>query len=637
MKTLIIFSIFILNIQNIFGFRGELRFFIDDDNSLIYKIIATRYSLTEPLFGINYMVIESDLYNTVVSDQIITGGLPPNYDLYLGFDYLRDQGNYYWPFIGEGKYIFSIYKDNVLVFRFVIDLLHIFSSISSPDIDFYYTANTGIMIAEGNGEPTIIEFDAFVNCWTLHNQVRNIDYYENDVELTNGGDYGLNNEIKNIYGNSLYGFPYDNYPSGTEFTAGVHENFWRGAKYDLSVNSTSYIQNNINYKFRNWENYNIFTSPGTLKIKDETNAIRSMFHQTYSVTVYNNLEGGNGGTYKVTWDKKPNDPETIISNQFYYSFKYNLIRQDKYTFEVSNNFPALNTTWYFKNWDDGSTSNIKSNIEITQPTTFIANYKGSMRSNNANAFANNGQRKLVRTTTITGVHLHCVYESMGKVWYERSTDGGLTWNLMNNGQPVSQNNSKLPSIDYYNTVVVIVFQEDNGGLYKIKSQYYAYTDNVFSRVWEEAVFESNRPYSEDANPVVSYGSLGKALISWETKGADGGFNAGLIVSLHTYSYYPNTNILHDRKNVTATDANSFSPSVAFTDYNANSFSIHLVWEQRINDFTSKIKYSKIIANGNNTLTIPSAIELSSGSGFTRNKKPSLIEVGIDGIEARICW
>jgi len=60
-----------------------------------------------------------------------------------------------------------------------------------------------------------------------------------------------------------------------------------------------------------------------------------------------------------------------------------------------------------------------------------ANLKASQLSNNPNAYANNSQRKFVRTPDGT---MHEVYESLGKVWYETSTDGDTTWDIMNNGK-----------------------------------------------------------------------------------------------------------------------------------------------------------------------------------------------------------
>ena len=44
-----------------------------------------------------------------------------------------------------------------------------------------------------------------------------------------------------------------------------------------------------------------------------------------------------------------------------------------------------------------------------------------------------------------------VYESLGRVWYEASSDSGNTWNIMNGGQPIDNGGGKSPSIAEYGT------------------------------------------------------------------------------------------------------------------------------------------------------------------------------------------
>ena len=55
-----------------------------------------------------------------------------------------------------------------------------------------------------------------------------------------------------------------------------------------------------------------------------------------------------------------------------------------------------------------------------------------------------------------------VYESLGKVWLEKSTDNGSTWSLSNGGQPLSgSNEAKNPAIDQRSGTyeIVVVYQE----------------------------------------------------------------------------------------------------------------------------------------------------------------------------------
>ncbi|PJA98238.1 MAG: hypothetical protein CO128_08360, partial [Ignavibacteriales bacterium CG_4_9_14_3_um_filter_30_11] len=115
-------------------------------------------------------------------------------------------------------------------------------------------------------------------------------------------------------------------------------------------------------------------------------------------------------------------------------------------------------TFYFQNWSVNNSNyaalqnpNSSSTAVVFNNTSAIvtANLKGTQLSNNVNSYANNSQRKVVRTTN---GYIHQVYESLGKVWYERSTDNGATWDIMNGGQPLDSGSGKLPAIDYYGNV-----------------------------------------------------------------------------------------------------------------------------------------------------------------------------------------
>lgn len=148
----------------------------------------------------------------------------------------------------------------------------------------------------------------------------------------------------------------------------------------------------------------------------------------------------------------------------------------------------------------------------------------SQKSNDPSAYSNNSQRKFVRT--LDG-HLHIVYESMNRVWYERSTNNGQTWEIMNNGRPLSEQDSKLPSIDYRPKFIGsstphgdagIVFQEKNGNGFNIK--FYGFGTNFGAGNPNPnpviLYTDSIRSYSENVNPVISWASNGDLLVIWET-------------------------------------------------------------------------------------------------------------------------
>lgn len=166
--------------------------------------------------------------------------------------------------------------------------------------------------------------------------------------------------------------------------------------------------------------------------------------------------------------------------------------------------------FYFQNWEasnNGADASFQNANLAETPVVFnnagatvTANMKGTQLSNNINAYKNSSQRKIVKTDN---GNLHMVYESMSKVWYERSTDDGATWSIMNSGQPLSSYNAKLPSIDYgdgANNKIAIVYQEENG--YYSKIQLKLFSNGSF---WTSNVIYSGYSvdYSADAFPVVA--------------------------------------------------------------------------------------------------------------------------------------
>src|SRR5690606_30770267 len=72
-----------------------------------------------------------------------------------------------------------------------------------------------------------------------------------------------------------------------------------------------------------------------------------------------------------------------------------------------DSFPG-GLTGYFSYWSDGTVQNLR-NISPSDNTTYTAVYKYISRSNNQNAYANNGQRKFIRTNN--GI-LFNLYESI---------------------------------------------------------------------------------------------------------------------------------------------------------------------------------------------------------------------------------
>jgi hypothetical protein len=90
-----------------------------------------------------------------------------------------------------------------------------------------------------------------------------------------------------------------------------------------------------------------------------------------------------------------------------------------------------NKSYRFAGWKDNLSLPNPRQITPEGNTTLEAYYKYPHHSSDEYAYYNNSQRKFVKTPDNK---FHIVYESMNKIWYEISTDGGSTWRLMNNNR-----------------------------------------------------------------------------------------------------------------------------------------------------------------------------------------------------------
>ena len=120
--------------------------------------------------------------------------------------------------------------------------------------------------------------------------------------------------------------------------------------------------------------------------------------------------------------------------------------------------------FYFQNWSyDPAKISLQSPssnqtgvvFKSSDPTTLTANLKGQLVSSEGNGFSGNGQRKIVRDNS---GYYHCVYSSLGKVWYTKSTTTNFdgTWTEDVDVFGSVYDNAKNPSIDFYNNQIFIV-------------------------------------------------------------------------------------------------------------------------------------------------------------------------------------
>ena len=192
-------------------------------------------------------------------------------------------------------------------------------------------------------------------------------------------------------------------------------------------------------------------------------------------------------------------------------------------------------------WSDGIGGNYR---EINGNITVNARLKALHKSNTTTAWDNTSQRKLIQTLAGGNTWLHQVYTSAGHVWIEHSGDGGSTWTLGNNGQPLDGTaGGKCPSIAYathdwgytVDNYIGVVWQEKYGTKYKIKGKIfnqYGDVNSVPSPYYQVTTLftEPNDAYaSVNANPnlVLARGYTSPYLVTFERKSTSGSLQPGI--------------------------------------------------------------------------------------------------------------
>ncbi|NUN10589.1 MAG: hypothetical protein HUU54_15545 [Ignavibacteriaceae bacterium] len=290
-----------------------------------------------------------------------------------------------------------------------------------------------------------------------------------------------------------------------------------------------------------------------------------------------------------------------------------------------------NRTYLFAGWSDGNVNNPRT-IYPQNNETSTALFKYPHHSSSGDAYESKGQRKFVRTIDGT---LHTVYTSMNKVWYEISTDQGVTWQIMNGGMPLNEGNGKLPSIDCFGNSTAIVYQQEAGTGYKIYlKRFYANNGYVLSHS-VEMIYENEEYYSTNANPVIEWGYNGKAILVWERKYNNGIFPKFPGLEYKYFSIGPNgvTNI--SEGSIPYTDVNSVNPTLHGDDCSESFYA--LAWQQNISAENSEIRHYMINGNSNG-IAFSGYKVASNGRGFTKNTNPSITSIyNGSGQGARLTW
>ena len=444
----------------------------------------------------------------------------------------------------------------------------------------------------------------------------------------------------------------------TTVNSGSSANLLDGNSYDIKTNQERFPAYSTfgNIKHNNWnfttsqyklnENYTVIRTASPYRDANFKTMKYSLIHGNVDNAItsgsfqfqdpwYVKSDGTQPGNYWIpcTAVYEPNgkdgstekgvflDQPYTGNNPVYYSVKVDAV-QDFYLSQTGKTHK-----FYFQSWSydqnkatlQNPTLNETPVVFTQENSTITANLKGTQLSNQTNAYSNKSQRRFVQTPD--GVK-HICYESMSKVWYELSTDGGTTWILGNSGKPLSGVEAKNPSMSFYANQLGIVWQEKNSGSTNIKFVVF-YGSNYSSSVFNTVVSD-DCAYSTNANPVVAWGYNGKAVIIWS--GLDYCENIfGSIALKYAYGDATSNGIgWLSQCAIVGTDENSVNPTITcnYLDTSSPTY-FHFAWQQVVNTSTSKINYCKLYASGNN-LTNTTFEEASLNSGYSKNYNPVIV-------------
>ena len=308
--------------------------------------------------------------------------------------------------------------------------------------------------------------------------------------------------------------------------------------------------------------------------------------------------------------------------------------------------PSINRNgrnYLFSGWSDGNGDNPRTFTINENKTYYSARYRIPATSNDQNAYANNNQRKFVRTSN---GYYHRVYESMNRVWYERSTNNGANWEIM---KPLSGSDSKSPSIEAAGDMVLVVFQERNGDLSKIILK--RFIDNFQSEPY--IIFEEyQEPYQTDLSPVIAYNATNNSqaintLVIWKAPNPYSFHYAfGHVEFSSVALIWGRLQDLIQDTGGQYLDNNSTNLALSCSQSNEYYRYFSFVWEQKTNSGTSKINHCNlregIITGGQNPYYLYKTGDIttaSNGSAYTKNSKPSLVSfvTATNQPTSRICW
>ena len=288
----------------------------------------------------------------------------------------------------------------------------------------------------------------------------------------------------------------------------------------------------------------------------------------------------------------------------------------------------------FVMWSDGVKENPRS-FNISANTSGIyAIFKKANSSNFSSAFANNGQRKVVRDKN--GIY-HMVYESMNMIWYKKSLtpDYQGAWSTeelisLLPGDPTLLYCNPSISINTYNSIY--------------PAQWLSIVFELKESVDAAEIFVVNKDLVTGAvTPLLEYETIDVAYFG-QAKPVVASFEDEIFVVFRRSSsstcleylrYYLNGSTWQKLDPVLPlpnTYASSRNPSIVSDDNDAkNSNVLHLAWQQGIESI--HYEYS-IDGMGGSSRTFLGYQNISSASGYTWNYNPSII--GFNGY-SKVVW
>ncbi len=395
------------------------------------------------------------------------------------------------------------------------------------------------------------------------------------------------------------------------------------------------------------------TSGGIIQLRDpwryykDANNDWFQSNQFISYTVPFEIQNNSINSYGGVFLNQGYNPFNQTWTPPYYSVKADAV-QDIYLSHTGKMHK-----FYFQNWSASpqGSADFQNPNALETPVVFkqegavvSANYKGSLLSNNVNAFGGKSQRKIIKR----GNELHLVYESMGNIWYEYSADNGRNWILKNNCKPINiSSQAKNPSISFVKDInpkiIGIVYQaNDHGGSVIRLALYNLDIDQKINDIVIKN-FDPSKSFNIDANPVIEKAAVwDEVLIIWYEPQPLNPFEnpEGLYCLLFKINQNNQFEILDDQfLNSPFTVAGEKNINPAITSINDIPIpKFYIAYEKVYDEYNSSIIVREVKLDDNGKLLFVDEQNISKSTGYERNKAPNIIAIKYQGKEiVHIGW